>query len=65
MSLFETPKVIYMVTEFCGGGEMMEYVGNREEDLRTEDVSRIASQMLSAISHCSKRGVIHRDIKVH
>lgn len=63
VSIFETPKVLYMVTEFCGGGEMMEYVGNREEDLRTEDVSRIAFQLLSAIDHCAKCGVIHRDIK--
>eukprot|EP00977_Amphora_coffeiformis_P008035 scaffold1803_cov92-Amphora_coffeaeformis.AAC.58 len=63
MSIYETPKVIYMVTEFCGGGEMMEYVGNREEDLRTEDVSRIAFQLLSAVDHCSKCHVIHRDIK--
>ena len=63
VSIFETPKVIYMVTEFCGGGEMMEYVGNREEDLRTEDVSRIAFQLLSAVDHCAKHGVIHRDIK--
>lgn len=63
MNIYETPKVIYMVTEFCGGGEMMEYVGNREEDLRTEDVSRIAFQLLSAVDHCSKCRVIHRDIK--
>lgn len=42
---------------------MMEYVGNREEDLRTEDVSRIAFQLLSAVDHCSKCGIIHRDIK--
>jgi serine/threonine protein kinase len=52
-----------MVTEFCGGGEMMEYVANREEDLRTEDVSRIAFQLLSAVDHCSKCHIIHRDIK--
>lgn len=41
----------------------MEYIGNREEDLRTEDVSRIAFQLLSAVDHCSKCNVIHRDIK--
>jgi calcium-dependent protein kinase len=62
-SVYETPKVLYMVTEFCGGGEMMEYVGNQKEDLRTEDVSRIAFQLLSALDHCTKHNVIHRDIK--
>ena len=56
-------EVIYMVTEFCGGGEMMEYIANREEELRTEDVSRIAFQLLSAVDHCSKCHVLHRDIK--
>ena len=42
-------------------------VANRKEDgagLRTEDVSRMSFQLLDAVSHCAKHGVIHRDIKV-
>ena len=63
VSIYETPKLIYMVTEFCGGGEMMEYVSKLEEDLTTEDVSRISYQLLCAVDHCARHRVIHRDIK--
>lgn len=62
-AVYETPRSLLMVTEFCGGGEMMEYVANRKEDLRTEDVSRICYQLFSAVNHCFKNGIIHRDIK--
>jgi calcium/calmodulin-dependent protein kinase I len=62
-AIYETRSVLYMVTELCAGGEMMEYVSKQPEDLRTEDVSRIAFQLLSAVDHCAKHGIIHRDIK--
>lgn len=62
-SIYETPKLILMITELCAGGEMMEYVAKQSEDLRTEDVSRIAYQLLTAIDCCAKHHIIHRDIK--
>lgn len=61
--VYETPRAIFMVTEYCAGGEMMEYVSKQEEDLRTDDVSRIAFQMLDAVNHCAVNNIIHRDIK--
>ena len=37
---------------------------NKDEGgLRTEDVSRMSYQLFSAVDHCAKHGVIHRDIK--
>ena len=33
------------------------------EGLRTEDVSRIAYQLLSSVAHCEKHNILHRDIK--
>ncbi len=62
LGVYETPKSIYMVTELCGGGEMMEYVSQQEE-LRTEDVSRIIYQLLDAVHHCATHQILHRDVK--
>jgi serine/threonine protein kinase len=63
VAVFESPRVIYLVTEFCAGGETFQYISRQEEDLRTDDVSRIAFQLLSAVDHCAKHHIIHRDIK--
>lgn len=63
MNVYETVRAIFMVTEYCAGGEMMEYISKQEEDLRTDDVSRIAFQMLDAVNHCATHNIIHRDIK--
>ena len=36
---------------------------NSAGGLRTEDVSRISFQLWSAVDHCARHRVIHRDIK--
>lgn len=65
LAIYESARNLFMITEFCGGGMMMEYVvqTHLDQELRTEDVSRIVYQLLSAVSHCSNHRVIHRDIK--
>lgn len=63
-ALYESGSTVYVITEYCAGGEMMEYVTNAYPGgIRTEDASRIAYQLLSAVDHCAKHNVIHRDIK--
>eukprot|EP00536_Pseudo-nitzschia_multiseries_P004693 jgi/Psemu1/253835/estExt_Genewise1Plus.C_790079 len=62
-AVYETPRVIYLITELCAGGDMIQYMSRREEDLRTDEVSRISYQLLSAVDHCAKNNVINRDIK--
>jgi serine/threonine protein kinase len=63
IAIYETPRVLYMITEYCGGGEMMEYVSHLATDLTLIQVSRIAFQLLSALHHCATHKVIHRDVK--
>ena len=54
----------YSSIHYHDRGEMLEYTSaNFEEGLRTEDVSRIAFQLLSAVNHCAKHNILHRDIK--
>mmetsp|Transcript_14439 Transcript_14439/g.21282 ORF Transcript_14439/g.21282 Transcript_14439/m.21282 type:complete len:577 (-) Transcript_14439:76-1806(-) len=60
--IYESPKHIFLVTELCSGGEMMEYV-SKQKSLTTNDFSRIAFQLLSAINHCAKEHILHRDVK--
>mmetsp|Transcript_12056 Transcript_12056/g.30548 ORF Transcript_12056/g.30548 Transcript_12056/m.30548 type:complete len:594 (-) Transcript_12056:77-1858(-) len=62
-AVYETSRVIYLITELCAGGDMFQYVSRRETDLRTDEVSRISYQLLSAVDHCAKNNVINRDIK--
>jgi len=63
-SIFESSSKVYVVTELCSGGEMLEYTStNFDKGLRTEDVSRVAYQLLSAVDHCAKHNILHRDIK--
>lgn len=62
-SVYETSIDVYMVTEYCAGGEMMEWVSKSASDLDVASVSRISYQLLDALCHCNKHGVIHRDIK--
>lgn len=62
-AVYETPRCLFVVTEYCAGGEMTEYVSRQEQVFTTEDVSRIAYQLLSAVHHCRTHNVIHRDIK--
>eukprot|EP00804_Cyclotella_cryptica_P004530 CCRYP_006891-RA/>CCRYP_006891-RA protein AED:0.12 eAED:0.12 QI:170/0.71/0.75/1/0.57/0.5/8/294/521 len=70
VAVYETPSHILILTEYCEGGEMIPYVtqafkssSQGQGGLRTEDVSRISYQLLSAVDHCDKHGVIHRDVK--
>lgn len=65
VSVYESASMIYIVTEYCEGGEMMPWVSSafKNSSLRTEDVSRICYQLWSAVDHCAKHRVIHRDIK--
>ena len=67
LGIYESASLIHVVTEYCAGGEMIEYVTKfygTGGGMRTEDVSRISYQLLTAVDHCAKHGIIHRDIKV-
>lgn len=66
VGVYESPSVIYIVSDLCSGGDMFQYVSDvyGESGLRTEDVSRISFQLFDAVSHCAKHGIMHRDIKV-
>lgn len=61
--VYESPKLIYVVTDVCEGGEMMEYVSNLDCDLSVRDVTTIAFQLMDALAHCEAHNILHRDVK--
>lgn len=62
IAIYESAKHIYLVTELCAGGEMMDYI-SKQKSLTTNDFSRVAFQLLSAINHCARENILHRDVK--
>lgn len=75
-AVYETPYSVLIVTEYCAGGALTEYIhvhnnnsssnSNQKEPsapFSAPHVSRIVRQLLSAVHHCGRHGILHRDIK--
>eukprot|EP00918_Siedleckia_nematoides_P023942 GHVU01051651.1.p1 GENE.GHVU01051651.1~~GHVU01051651.1.p1 ORF type:complete len:584 (-),score=65.06 GHVU01051651.1:124-1875(-) len=69
---FETPSHTYIVIEYCENGDLLEYI-NRQSDVSKKEegtpglpeteARRLFKEICSAIAHCHKNGVVHRDLK--
>lgn len=58
---FEDEKCFYITMEFCVGGELFEYLGNK---ILTEKlVCQIFRQLLSVVTYLHHLGIVHRDLK--
>lgn len=60
--VFEDSKQIYLVTEFCSGGELFDEIISKGF-LSEKDAAPIIKQLLSAIAYCHNQNVCHRDLK--
>ncbi|XP_026528629.1 maternal embryonic leucine zipper kinase [Notechis scutatus] len=60
--VIETPKKIFMVLEYCPGGELFDYI--IAKDRLAEDEARIFfRQIVAAIAYVHSQGYAHRDLK--
>ncbi|KAM4708218.1 maternal embryonic leucine zipper kinase [Discoglossus pictus] len=60
--VIETQKKIFMILEYCPGGELFDYI--IEKDRLTEDEARIFfRQIVSAVTYIHSQGYAHRDLK--
>ncbi|GAB0489103.1 hypothetical protein MMPV_000319 [Pyropia vietnamensis] len=65
LAAFQTPRSFYLVSEWCGGGDLRTALRQRGPTGRlsvSEGVS-VLSQLAAAVSYLHRLGVIHRDIK--
>jgi MAP/microtubule affinity-regulating kinase len=61
--VIETRDEMFLVMEYASGGELYDYLVSHGRML--EDIARTKfRQILSAVSYCHQKRVIHRDLKV-
>lgn len=64
---FERPSgICYIVTEFCSGGELFDFLlsdSYQKDPKRFDYAASIIREMLEAVRYCHEQGIVHRDIK--
>ena len=58
-----TDKLQYIVMEYIDGITLKEYITRRGEPLTWKEVVHFTEQILDALDHAHRKGVVHRDIK--
>jgi len=58
----EDREYIYLVMEYCSGGELFERI-KEKESLCESEAATFIYKILRALWHCHKVGIAHRDIK--
>jgi len=61
-TILEDDSAYYVVMQKCHGGELFDFLLH-ETDVPERECKRIMREILKAIDHIHKQGIIHRDIK--
>eukprot|EP00826_Nyctotherus_ovalis_P006043 TRINITY_DN1138_c0_g1_i1.p1 TRINITY_DN1138_c0_g1~~TRINITY_DN1138_c0_g1_i1.p1 ORF type:complete len:435 (-),score=149.65 TRINITY_DN1138_c0_g1_i1:823-2127(-) len=60
--ILETPTQIYIVTEYVPGGELFDYIVQKDK-LDESEARKFFQQIISAIEYLHYLGIVHRDLK--
>ena len=60
---FEDDEFIYIVMDYLSGGDLLEYIGNKEELISEKIACRIIKNIAKGIKYMNLFGLIHRDLK--
>ncbi|KAM6906071.1 hormonally up-regulated neu tumor-associated kinase homolog A [Lycodopsis pacificus] len=63
LETLETENSYYMAMELCAGGDLMDRICERKR-LEEREVQHYTRQILSAVEHLHKHGIVHRDLKI-
>lgn len=61
---FQNAKRLFLVTEYCPGGDLFEYMNRRVAPLDEQTARFISAQVLLALSHLHALGIVYRDLKL-
>ncbi|XP_029451351.1 hormonally up-regulated neu tumor-associated kinase homolog A-like [Rhinatrema bivittatum] len=59
----ETENSYYLVMELCLGGDLMDRICDKKK-LEEREVRRYTRQIMSAVEHLHRHGIVHRDLKI-
>jgi calcium-dependent protein kinase len=63
LDVFRDEERIYLVTDFCAGGELFALV-ERRGALTEIEVKNITRQLVTAVVDMHRKGICHRDLKL-
>lgn len=61
--VMETPKLVYLVTEFASNGDLCDFIINNKR-LSEREARYYFKQIVQAVDYCHKKNIVHRDIKI-
>ena len=60
--LMETPNKIYLVMEYCNGGELFDYIVSKQH-LTERQACRFFQEIIDSLEYLHSLNIVHRDIK--
>lgn len=63
---YEDEKYVYLVMEYCPGGELFEIIAKKLEKskkFKEFEAAEIMQSLFKAVAHVHSSGIAHRDIK--
>ena len=64
LDVFENPTYIYIVLEYCSGGDLFTYLDKRDFKITENRARNIAHQIALALYYLHTFGIAHRDLKL-
>ncbi len=61
-AIIETQSTIYIISEYCSGGELFDYIVSKRK-LYEVEACRIYQQLISGLEYLHKQRICHRDLK--
>ena len=61
-AIIETESSIYIISEYCSGGELFDYIVSKRK-LYEVEACRIYQQLISGLEYLHKQRICHRDLK--
>nr|CAD1838094.1 unnamed protein product [Ananas comosus var. bracteatus] len=60
---YEDNDNVYIIMEFCEGGELLDRILSRGGKYSEDDAKAVMVQILNVVAFCHLQGVVHRDLK--